>query len=230
MSEFVTSSAFFGVAVSLGAYWLGTLLKKKTGLALCNPLLIAILLTIGLLLVLGVDYETYNAGAKYLGWLLTTATVCLAIPLYEQWTLLKQNARAVLLGILAGVLANALCILAMAMLFRLDHSAYVTLLPKSVTTAIGMEVSRELGGYVPITVVCILITGTSGNLLAELFCRVFRITEPIARGVACGTSAHAIGTAKAMEMGRVEGAMSSLSIAVAGILTVIGANVFAMLW
>ena len=174
-----------------------------------------------------VDYATYHEGAKYISFLLTPATVCLAVPLYEQIELLKKNYKAVLVGILSGVFASLLSILILAVLFRFDHASYVTLLPKSITTAIGMEVSRELGGYVPITVAVIIVTGVIGNIFADTVCRIFRIRDPIARGIALGTSSHAIGTARAMEMGEVEGAMSSLSIVVAGILTVAGAGVFA---
>ena len=130
-------------------------------------------------------------------------------------------------GIFAGVLASLCSILALSLLLRLDHASYVTLLPKSITTAIGMGVSEELGGFVPVTVAVIIVTGVIGNMFAETICRIFKIHEPIAKGIAIGTSSHAIGTAKAMEMGEVEGAMSSLSIVVSGILTVIGANIFA---
>lgn len=164
---------------------------------------------------------------RYLSWLLTPATVCLAIPLYEEFELLKSNVRAVMCGIISGVLTSLITILVLAMFFGLTHEEYVTLLPKSITTAIGMGVSEELGGYVTITVAVIIITGVIGNILAEFICKIFRIEEPIAKGIAIGSAAHAIGTAKAMEIGEVEGAMSSLSIAVAGILTVVGASVFA---
>lgn len=220
-------SAFAGVAVSLIAYMLGMQLRKKFKLALLNPLLISILVTILVLVISGVDYEVYNAGAKYLSWFLTPATVCLAIPLYEQLELLKKNFKAVMAGITIGVLTSMTTIFVLAFLMGLSHTEYVTLLPKSITTAIGMGVSEELGGYVTITVAVIVITGVLGNILAEPVCRLLRITEPIAKGVAIGSAAHAIGTAKAMEMGEIEGAMSSLSIAVAGLLTVAGASVFA---
>ena len=141
--------------------------------------------------------------------------------------MLKNNFKAVTAGIVSGVLTNMITIWVLAVIMNLSHKEYVTLLPKSITTAIGMGVSEELGGYVTIPVAVIVITGVLGNILAEPVCRIFRITEPIAKGVAIGTSSHAVGTAKAMEMGEIEGAMSSLSIAVAGLLTVIGASIFA---
>lgn len=227
MNEFMQSSAYAGVTISLISYGLGNFLKKKTGLGLFNPLLISMIVTMLFLLGCGIDYDTYNEGAKYLSWLLTPATVCLAIPLYEEWELLKSNAKAVVIGIFSGVITSLVTVFVLAKLMGLSHESYVTLLPKSITTAIGMGVSQELGGYVTITVAVIVITGVLGNILAEIIFKLFRIHEPISKGLALGTAAHAIGTAKAMEIGEIEGAMSSLSIAVAGILTVIFASVFA---
>ena len=227
MNEFFANAAFAGVSVSLISYMIGVYLKKKLNVGLFNPLLISIAVTIIFLVLAHIDYDAYNEGARYLSWLLTPATVCLAIPLYEEFELLKSNVRAVMCGIISGVLTSLITILVLAMFFGLTHEEYVTLLPKSLTTAIGMGVSEELGGYVTITVAVIIITGVIGNILAEFICKIFRIEEPIAKGIAIGSAAHAIGTAKAMEIGEVEGAMSSLSIAVAGILTVVGASVFA---
>ena len=227
MREFAASSAYLGLLISLAVYLLGLKLKQKTGLALFNPLLVAVAGTMLFLLAFDIDYEAYNRSARLLSDLLTPATVCLAVPLYEQFERLRAHARAVLAGIVSGVVASLLCVLVLCALFGLDHAAYVTLLPKSITTAIGMGVCEELGGYVAITVAVIIMTGILGNMIAETVFRLLRIEEPIARGVALGTSAHAIGTAKALELGEVEGAMSSLSIAVAGILTVFGASLFA---
>ena len=225
--ELFEQSVCFGVVVSLGAYGLGCLLQRRFHLALLNPLLISIAATILILVVAHVDYDVYYDGAKYLSFLLTPATVCLAVPLYEKLELLKQNWKAILAGILSGVLTTLVSVLAMSVLFHLSHAEYVTLLPKSITTAIGMGVSQELGGYVTLTVAVIIITGILGKVLAPLVLKLFRIHDPIAKGIAIGSSAHALGTAKAMEMGEVEGAMSSLSIAVSGLLTVVGASVFA---
>ena len=229
MNEFAAFSVFFGVFVTLAAYFIGLKVKKKTGLAIMNPLLIAIVLVMLLLRGLDIDYAAYNQSARLVSSLLTPATVCLAVPLYEQLQLLKRHKAAILTGVISGVLTSLVCVLVLAMLFRLDHAAYVTLLPKSITTAIGMGVSEQLGGHVSITVAVIIITGVIGNMIAESVCRAFHITDPIARGVAIGTASHAIGTTKAMEMGEVEGAMSSLSIVVAGVLTVAGASVFSLL-
>lgn len=227
MKDFLENSVFFGALLSIATYECGVLLKKKWKLAVFNPLLLSVLAVIGVLVVFKIDYNVYYEGAKYLSYLLTPATVCLAVPLYEKIELLKQYAGAIMGGILAGVFTSLLSILSCAFLFGFTHEQYVTLLPKSITTAIGMGISEELGGMVTITVAVIIITGVFGNMTAELVLKVFHIEEPVAKGIAIGSASHAIGTVKAIEIGEVEGAMSSLSIAVAGLLTVIGASVFA---
>lgn len=220
MKEFLTESVFFGVVITFVMYELGMILKKKFKLAIFNPLLIAIVAVMLFLLGFKIDYATYNEGAQYISYFLTPATVCLAVPLYEQFELLKKNVKAVLAGIVSGVLTSVTCVLIMALIFHLDHNQYVTLLPKSITTAIAIGVTEELGGYVTITVAVIVLTGVFGYMMADFILKVFHIEEPIAKGVAIGTASHAGGTARAMEIGEIEGAMSSLSIAVAGILTV----------
>lgn len=227
MTELFETSVFFGVVLSLLGYEIGLFLKRKLKKALFNPLLIAILFVMTFQKIFHVDYQIYNEGAEPISYLLTPATVCLAIPLYRQLELLKSHKKAILFGITAGVLASLLSVLGLSVLFGLTHEQYVTLLPKSITTAIGMGVSEEAGGMVTITVAVIIITGVFGNMTAEFFLKLFRIEEPIAKGIAIGSSAHAVGTAKAMEIGEIEGAMSSLSIVVSGLMTVIGASVFA---
>ena len=228
MHEFIVFSSFFGVFLSLAAYFAGMALRKKTGLSILNPLLISIILVISVLTVFDIDYEAYHQSAKMLSSLLTPATICLTVPLYEQLHLLKKHKKAIFLGVFSGVMTSLVCVLMLSLLFRLDHAAYVTLLPKSITTAIGMGVSEELGGHVSITVAVIILTGILGNMIAKTVCRIFVITEPVARGVAIGTSSHAIGTTRAMELGEIEGAMSGLSIVIAGVLTVAGASVFSL--
>ena len=226
MKDFIANSMFFGVTLSLLAYGVGILAKRRLRLFLFNPLLVAIALTIIVLLAAGIEYEEYNNSAKYLSYLLTPATICLAIPLYEQYKLLKENFTAIIVGIASGVFTSLTTILVMALLFKLGHYEYITLLPKSITTAIGIGLSQELQGYVSITVASIMITGLFGNIAGEVICKICGIKHPIARGIAIGTSAHVMGTAKALQMGRIEGAMSSLSIAVAGCMTVAGAILY----
>ena len=218
-------SLYFGVFISLFAYLIGMKLKKKFGWPVLNPLLVAIILVIAFLKATGISYTDYNTGASYISYFLTPSTVCLAIPLYKQLELLKKNLTAVAAAITAGVIGSVVSVYVMSMIFRLEHVHYVSLLPKSITTAIGMGVSEEAGGIVTMTIVSIILTGILGNIVADGWFKLVGIKEPIAnpvaKGVAIGCAAHAIGTAKAMEMGEVEGAMSSLSIAVAGLMTVV---------
>lgn len=225
--NFFEESVYFGFVLSLLAYGFGCFVKSKLKNALFNPLLISIVITILVLVLGGIDYETYNSGASLLSWMLTPATVCLAVPLYEKIGLLKNNWKAIFAGITVGVLTSLICILLMSIMFGFSHEEYVTFLPKSITTAIGIGVSEEMGGYTNLTAAIIILTGVVGNVIAPFICRIGGITEPIAKGIAIGTSAHAVGTARALEMGETEGAMSSLAIGVAGIMTVIGASVFA---
>ena len=202
---------YFGLVLSIGAYLFACWLKNKTKLAILNPLLVSAALIIACILGVGMDYETYNKGASYLSWLLTPATVCLAIPLYKQLHLLKKHADAVAVGITSGVVTSAVSIFLMCKVLGMAHVHYVTLLPKSITTAIGMGISEEAGGIVTLTVMSIILTGVLGNMAGET---VLKLLKDLPR-------AHAVGTAKALEMGEIEGAMSSLSIAVAGLMTVI---------
>ncbi|MBS7195059.1 MAG: LrgB family protein [Eubacterium sp.] len=230
MTDFCNNSVYFGVAVSLVGYVIGVQLKKKFKLAVLNPLMISIIFVVGVVLLFKLDYPSYKKQAEILNYLLTPATIALAIPLYQQLSLLRKNLLAVICGIISGVFASMSSVLAMSVLFSLSHEDFVTLLPKSITTAIGMGVSEELGGIQTITVAVIIVTGVLGNVIGEGVCKLFRITEPISRGLALGTAAHAIGTAKALEMGEIEGAMSSLSIAVSGLLTVVFASFYAMVY
>ena len=225
MNNIMTDSIFFGAVISVVGYLIGIFLRQK--ISVLNPLLVSIIFVIAVIKIFHIDYETYNSGAKYISYLLTPATVCLAIPLYRQISVLKEHAKEVCIGILAGVLASMGSILLMSYFFGLTHEQYGTLLPKSMTTAIGMGLSEELGGIHTITVAVIIITGVLGNIIAEAVLKIFRIKEPVAKGLAIRTASHAIGTTKALEIGEIEGAMSSLSVAVAGLMTVISASIFA---
>ena len=221
MKEILMSSEHFGFVLSIFIFLLAIQIKLWLGWDFLNPLLLSTMMIVGILLLSDIPYEEYKQGAGLLNYFLTPATVCLAIPLYKQWNLLKNNFKAVILGILAGTLSSIGSILLLGLAFHLPNEHISTLLPKSITTAIGMGISEEMGGYVTLTVAAIVLTGILGSILSDLVFRIFPIHHPIAKGLALGTSAHAIGTAKALEMGEVEGAMSSLAIVVAGILTVI---------
>ena len=221
MKEILMSSEHFGFVLSIFIFLLAIQIKLWLGWDFLNPLLLSTIMIVGILLLSDIPYEEYKQGAGLLNYFLAPATVCLAIPLYKQWNLLKNNFKAVILGILAGTLSSIVSILLLGLAFHLPNEHISTLLPKSITTAIGMGISEEMGGYVTLTVAAIVLTGILGSILSDLVFRIFPIHHPIAKGLALGTSAHAIGTAKALEMGEVEGAMSSLAIVVAGILTVI---------
>lgn len=221
MIDFVDSSIVWGAAATLGVFALGTFLHKKTKAAWCNPLLLGSIFMILFLRMVKIPYPDYKESTSVLTYLLFPATVSLAIPLYEQWALLRKNVLAILAGITAGVVTSLGSILLLAWVFQLDAVSAVSLLPKSVTTAIGVDISAEFGGIAALTTAVIVLTGIVGNLTAVGLCKVLRIMNPIAKGIAIGTSSHAIGTSKALEIGEIEGAMSSLSIAVAGILTAI---------
>lgn len=227
MREVFLNSAFFGVFLCLATHQIGILLKRKFKLAILNPLLLAIVFCILCLYLFDIPYDKFNASAKHISFFLTPATICLAVPLYEQLDLLKHNYIAIISGIVSGVFFGLLSILGLSVLFGFDHQMYVTLLPKSVTTPIGMGISHQLGGIVTISVAVIIMTGIFGSVVADWLFKIFKIKNKIAKGIALGCASHAIGTAKAIEYGDIEGAMASLSIAVSGLLTVIGASIFA---
>ena len=224
MLEFLSSSAVWGVALTIGAFALGTFINRKTGKAWCNPLLLGSLFIILLLSLLKIPYPEYKASALPLSYLLLPATVSLAIPLYEKWELLKTNLAAILAGILAGVLTSLGSIMVLVLLLKLDAAQAATLLPKPV------DVAEALGGIPALAGAVIILTGITGNLTAQWLCRAFKITDPLAKGIGIGTASHAIGTAKALELGEVEGAMSSLAVALAGVSTAFLAPVFASLF
>ena len=230
MSEILSNAAYFGVTISLIGYAVGLWIKKKVRKPFANPLLISVILVIGALIALDIDYDAYNESAKYLSYFLTPATVCLSIPLYQQLELLKKHWKAVIGGLVAGVISSLTSVLGLSVLFGLTHEQYVSLLPKSITTAIGMGVSEELGGIVTLTMASIILTGVLGAVIGEAVCKLFRIRNRVAVGLSFGASAHAIGTSRALEIGEVEGAMSSLAIAVSGLLTVTVISFFAPLY
>lgn len=221
--SFPESSVYFGVVLTLFTYGIGCFLKKKTRCALVNPAVVSIVLVILVLLISGTSFEVYNESAKYITYFLTPATVSLALPLYERLSVLKRYRKAIPAGILSGVISAMGSVWAICKVWGLSHEEYVTLLPKSVTSAIGIGISEDLGGIPALTVAVITLTGMLGGTLAPMLCRLFRLTDPVAVGVAIGTSSHGLGTAKAMEIGETEGAVSSLSLTVCGLLTVIAA-------
>lgn len=221
INQILTDSVFFGMVLSLTAYKIGYEIQKKYKKVFLNPLLISIIIIVTILLLLDIDYSTYENGSKYLSYFLTPVTVSLAVPLYKQLTVLKQNIAAIIISILMGCFAHAGILIVLAALFGLDDTLLFSLMPKSITTAIALGVTDELGGIQGITVIGVMIAGVSGAVVGPTLLKIFKITEPVAQGLALGSGSHAIGTSKAVELGEVQAAMSSLAIVVTGILTVI---------
>lgn len=221
MNEVLSQSLFFGMIVSLVAYKIGFEIQKKWKKVYLNPLLIAIVIVIVFLLITGISYETYQYGAKYLSYFLTPVTVCLAVPLYKQIEILKNNLAAILISIVIGCLAHAGILIAVTVLCKMDQQLLLSVMSKSVTTAIALGVTDEIGGIQGITVIGVMIAGISGAVVGPSILKLFHITEPIAQGLALGSASHAVGTSKAIELGEIQAAMSSLAIVVTGILTVI---------
>ena len=219
MVEFLQSITLFPLLLSLGTYQIGVWCQKKTKLAICNPLLIATVLSIGVLLLTDFDLQVYQAGSSWITWLLTPATVCLALPLYEQLKAFKKNLDAIFIGVAAGTLTSLGFILLGCLLWKLDSALTISLLPKSITTAMGIALADQADGIQSLTAAAIIITGILGSLMGSLLCKLFHIKHPIAQGVAFGTASHVIGTSRATELDPLAGAVSSLSLAAAGILT-----------
>ena len=219
MAELLSGISLFPLVLTIGAFQIGLWCQKKWRSPVFNPILIAVILVICTLLLTGFPVENYQAGTGCITWLLTPATVCLALPLYEQLKILRKSLPAILTGVAAGTVSALVSIVVLCRLFDLDTAISVSLLPKSITTAMGIVLSGQNGGIPALTSAAIVITGILGNLTGTALCKVFRITDPIAQGVGFGTASHVIGTSRANQLDPLSGAVSSLSLAVAGILT-----------
>ncbi|MGL6099201.1 MAG: LrgB family protein [Fusobacteriaceae bacterium] len=217
----ILNNPLFGLVISFLAFEIGQYLFKKTKFSLFNPLLIGSALVLGFLYCFSIPLEYYSKGGDMIEFFLIPGTVLLAVPLYKQLNLLKKYYFPILVGGLVGAITTISSTIILAKILGLDRSLLISFIPKSITTPIGIEVSKNLGGLVPITIFSIVLTGICGNIFAPSICKVFKITHPVAKGVAIGISSHAGGTAKAIEMGEIEGAMSALSIVVAGVITLI---------
>ena len=221
MVEFLQSISLLPIVLTLGAYQVGLWCRKKWNNPIVNPLLIAVVLIIGFLLLTKLPLDDYMSGTAGLSWLLTPVTVCLAVPLYEQVRQLKKNLPAIAVGVGAGAVTSILVVLLMCWLFKLDRELTVSLLPKSATSAMSMVLSEQNGGIGTLTTAVSILSGVQGALMGNILCKLLRLKHPIAQGVALGTASHVVGTSKANEMGQLQGAVSSLSLALSGILTAI---------
>ena len=220
MTEYL-QIAILPMLLTLGSYRIGMLLQQKLRSPICNPVLISMVLVLVFFRLTGMQNQDYQSGMRIMSWLLTPATVCLAIPMYQHLSVLKKNLPAILAGITAGAVVSLVFVAIWCLLLRYDRSLMMSLLPKSVTSAIGAPLAQMAGGLMPITTAVIIITGILGNIAGPLLCRIFRIRGQIAQGVAYGTAAHVIGTAKANELSELTGAISSLSLVVAGLVTAV---------
>ncbi len=229
MNNVLIETIYFGLVMSLLSYWGAMKIRKKLPYPIFNPLLISAIIIISVLVIFDIDFNTYNKGAQFITMLLTPATVCLAVPLYKQIKILIKHFDAIIISLLSGCIAGIISIFIMCLLMKVDPVIYHSLLPKSITTAIAIGISDKIGGNSTITVGVVIVTGILGAIIAKSICKLFKIKHPVAIGLALGNSAHAIGTAKALEFGEIEGAMSSLSIVIAGLLTVIFAPLMATL-
>lgn len=225
MNDFLQTSSYFGLALTLFVFTFSQKGSKKFKCPLFNPILVSAAIIITILVTCNISYDTYATGADFIAKLLTPATICYAVPLYRQIEILKKNWITILISVTCGCIASILCVFGCSIVFKFTPEIYAALLPKSVTTAIGIGITEELGGIIPITVAVIIFTGILGAAFAVNICRLFHITNPIAKGLAIGTSSHAMGTSKAIELGEIEGAMSGLAIVISGLMTVILAQV-----
>ena len=216
-----TDSYLFGIVLSIAAFMLGVWLNRKTKLPLFNPLLIAVMLIVAVLLLFGIPLDNFRKGAQFISVFLAPATASLAVSIYNQRKILGQYFAPVVIGCFAGSVASMVSAYLLCKAFGLEDALVATMLPKSVTTPIAMGICEGLGGIVPVTVAAVILTGIVGAMTAPLMVKLFRVKDPIAQGVAIGTCSHAIGTTKAMEMGELQGAMSSIAIGVAGLITVV---------
>lgn len=217
--EHITNTPLFGVILSLVAFEIGMCIFKKTKLAVFNPLLIATIIVMGILHFFDIKVENYMLGANFVVFFLAPATVVLAVPLFQKIDLLKKYFVPIIGGGIIGAVTAIISVVVIGKALGIDEKLLLSFMPKSITTPIGIEVSRMLGGIPSITVFAIIVTGITGNVTAPFIYSIFRVKHPVAKGLGLGISSHAVGTSRAIEMGEVEGAMSALSIVIAGILT-----------
>ena len=226
MKEVICSSPFFGITVSIAAYSIGVWISRKTKIALFNPLLISYLIIIPALLIFNIPLEWYDKGGDVIDIFLSPATAVLAITIYRQRKLIKEHLAAVIAGTVAGSACSLLTVLALCRLFSLSSAVTASLLPKSITTPLAIAVSGSLGGIQALTVLAVILTGITGSIAGPLLIRLFRIKNEVTQGLAMGAASHAVGTGRAVEMGEVQGALSSVALVMSGIITVILSLIF----
>ena len=221
-------SPYFGVVLTVFAYQIGVSIQKKAKHPLANPILIAVLLIIGLLVAFDIPLEAYQQGGNLIYLFLAPATAALAVPIYKNWQILRLNWKPILAGTMAGSLASIVIVLGLCRLFQLDETLTASLLSKSVTTPIAADITEQLGGIVPIAIAAVIVSGITGNIMAPFLIKLFRVEDPVAQGIGIGTASHAIGTTRAIAIGELQGAMSGLAIGLSGLWTVFWAFLFSI--
>ena len=212
---------YFGIILTFATFEIGKMLNKKLKSPIANPLLISIALCILFLKVTGISYESYKQGGDFIMFFIAPATVAMVVDLYENLDELKKNLFPILIGTLLGSILAMLFIVISYKLAGFEKSIIISSAPQSITTAIASALSEEYGGNPAITAVLVVLRGVTGAVIAPIIIKAFRIKDPTAQGVAIGTSSHAVGTSEARKIGEIQGAMSGLSIAVTGLVTVI---------
>lgn len=221
MKEEICSSPFFGISLSIIAYAAGTYLHKKTRLAIVNPLLVSYLLIISTLLIFDIPLSAYDEGGAIINMFLSPVTAVLAITIYRQWELIRENFIAIFLGTLAGSVTSIVSIIALSQLFSLDSALSKSLITKSITTPMALSVTESVGGIGAITVLAVIMTGILGNIIAPFLIKLFKVDDPVAQGVAIGSASHAVGTSRAIALGEVQGALSGVALTFSGLITVL---------
>ncbi len=221
-------SPYFGVVLTVFAYQIGISIQKKAKHPLANPILIAVLLIIGLLVAFDIPLEAYQQGGNLIYLFLAPATAALAVPIYKNWQILRLNWKPILAGTMAGSLASIVIVFGLCRLFQLDETLTASLLSKSVTTPIAADITEQLGGIVPIAIAAVIVSGITGNIMAPFLIKLFRVEDPVAQGIGIGTASHAIGTTRAIAIGELQGAMSGLAIGLSGLWTVFWAFLFSI--
>lgn len=228
MKEIISNSIYFGVVITIFAYYLGYVMCKKLKWKIVNPLIISSILIISFLLLFKIEFKVYEKSANYITYLLTPTTICLAVPLYRQISILKKNFMAIIMALLCGCIGHLVTMVIVSMIFGMDEKLLLSILSKSVTMPIAIDISTEIGGVPALTIIGVILAGMIGATLGPVLLKFMKIKDPIAQGLAIGCASHALGTTKAVEIGGIQGAMSSLAIVVTGLLTVVVVQIYMM--
>ena len=220
IDHLLETTKYLGLFISLGAFMIGLKLNKKYPYAFMNPLLIGTILVVGLILMLDIEVTNFQKSAQILSDLLTPATICLAVPVYRQFKILRENSWVVLISCVAGMISGLVTIIGLALILQMSEITTLSTLARSITMAIALDTTELIGGVAGIIVAGVIFAGMFGTVVSGLIFRIFRIEEPIAKGLAMGAASHAMGTAESLKVSELQGAMSSLAMVVSGVVMV----------